>query len=191
MCNQKARTRSIRGLQRDNLCPHLCDFGHSCIYQQGGSVNIVGHAGCCARRNEALSAPRPAGMAGRGDAGVRSGRAAVRAPFARGAAEGKGLAGAPDQDRRRLLRGLRAVRERRARRGVRPPEDARPGAHQEGTSRDDSGVDPTLRVWDPIVRGDPRTQARWLYSVFRYSMMAHRSVSVSDCVKSWPALLLL
>ena len=30
-----------------------------------------------------------------------------------------------------------------------------------------------------------------LYSVFRYSMSAQRSASVSDCVKSWPALLLL
>ena len=47
-------------------------------------------------------------------------------------------------------------------------------------------------------KGRPHGRPTWgpqfpssLYSVFRYSMSAQRSASVSDCVKSWPALLLL
>src|SRR5438045_9233608 len=56
----------------------------------------------------------------------------------------EGLEGAPHQGRRRLLRGLRAQRERRARRGLLPSRHAGAGPDQEALSM--------LKVWDPLGR---------------------------------------
>jgi len=70
------------------------------------------------------------------------------------------------------------------------------------SSLDRSSDDPLVRqlqhfrqvIWrEAALMGGPSgvTISSSLYSVFRYSMSAQRSASVSDCVKSWPALLLL
>ena len=105
--------------------------GHRCVRRGGVFCRSVRHGSC--------------------DLRLRAAGDVAAASEARGAVEVEGLADPAHQDRWRLLRGLRAQRERRAGRGVLPSEDAGAGADQEALMFA-GGAPATVPVWDPLVR---------------------------------------